>query len=133
MRRYYVCKVVDYTMPSGQVVRLPKIDTYRHADGTSAAYVTHPAGGWVLAVLSHPTAVPTFAADPDIKVLPDVALDVEWNAIDRAARNAAVKALTDFGAAAPAVEPGEGYRHLIRRVGVQADGNFHEDRFGVPG
>lgn len=140
MRRYFVCKVVDFrTTPEAPVQRLPKLltplpnGTARFASGTSVAVEQHPGGNWAIVVVSHPSGVPTFPGDGDIEALPDAPVDVEWAAVDRAERLRAEAGLQRVGAAVPTIAPGEGFRYFVRRVGQQCRPAFTEDGFGIPG
>lgn len=63
--------------------------------------------------------------------LPDVSLDVEWNAVDRSRRNQAEAALARRGLQRPSVSPGNGTRVFIRGIGRMLNPNFNEDNFDV--
>lgn len=133
MRRYVLSRLIDFTMPSGQVVRLPALDTVRLPDGTSVAHVIHEQAGWVLSVVSHPLALPNLRGLPDVTLFPDVSHDVEWQAVDQGSKNRVRAALEGLGGVSPDLPAGAGFRQYVRQIGRQADPNFHEDNFGVPG
>jgi hypothetical protein len=89
-----------------------------------------PAQRWCLVLVEAPnhTRFPGVSA---ASKLPDFPLDGEYNAIDRDARDAATSALTRRGVAPPAMNPGEGYRFYVRRLGRLIQSGFHEESMDV--
>ena len=70
-------------------------------------------------------------ADNRIDALPDFVLDGKMTAINTAARNGMLKALTRRGFVTSAINNADGYRDALQQIGRQRSPSFNIDAFDV--
>jgi hypothetical protein len=132
--RYYLCDIIGDGQTTETAFRPAVADL-----GVTMAQVipTDPVTGrplfdWCLVLVqtdNHARVAALKGVDP----LPDVSLDTQWNSVDKTRSDAARAALARRRVPAPAINPGDGYRHFIRGIGRQLVADFHEDGLGIPG
>lgn len=132
MRRYFVCKVETVADPEFGTVRRPVLDAHRWPDGTSVAYEMSDALNWALVVVTNPIGfVPPAGFDADS--MPDFPLDAKLTAMQTNTRNQMIGRLAARGIDTSFVGSSDGFRDVIRSLGLLHNQNFREDSFGVRG
>jgi len=129
-RRYYLCDVIgDGTFEN----------PYRSAAAAyGLSYVSdipvdtmgHPTSPWTLTLvnaLNHAALL----SDSRISALPDFPLDGKISAINNATKNAMIARMRARGIDTSFVDKSDGYRDVIRALGLTLNPNFNENNFDV--
>lgn len=89
-----------------------------------------PVHSWTLVIVEAPDHTPLLN-DPRIDALPDFPLDGKVSSINTVAKNAMLAAMIRRGIDTSSVAGTDGYREVIRLIGVAANATFDENAFGV--
>lgn len=150
-KRYLLCDIIgngefaidpsdmENTGPFRPRIALDEEDTPNYIaafppEDTTQAIPTTPAirfsGNANCLVLIKATDLRRFVNDPKNDELPDVTMDVQWNAIGSNQRNATSNAAIDRGLTTD-WQASDPFRVVVRSIGKQLDANFDEDNFDV--
>lgn len=130
MRRYYLCRVVGAGTFADRFrsKALDLIAGNKRQDTSSRFRSPVTAGDWCISAVDTEDHA-RLLADPDVKALPDLALDDPLGAAPAAQATLAAH-LRAVGIDAAGLRGNEPYRLALRRAGRAIDPVFDEDAFG---
>jgi hypothetical protein len=129
-KRYYLSKVITVDGPFGPE-RRAKVLT--QSGVRAGVQLLHPSGAWALVILDATNHV-SLIADLDNRDLPDLSLDIKWNAMGSVAQRRLEHTLAHFGIPTSVfTEPTlvDAYRDVIDRIGQLAEPTFTTNNFDV--
>ena len=128
MKIYYLSRLVPVGLGVG-----PQVTIYQSL-GVSMAHTIPSAAvlnDWALSIVSALDHTPILA-DARIIALPVFPFDVKVSSMNRATRDQMVAGLASFGIDTSFVASADGFREVIRTLGLSRDPAFHENNFDVP-
>ena len=112
MKRWFIARMGDYENDGANV---PKVAIY---PGVNFRMWSRPGFAFCLGQLAAQDLT-ALQADPDIKLIPDAALDNALSSIPKTTRDAMVAQLTDAGFDVSAVRTTWSVRQLLKRLKLQ--------------
>ncbi len=131
MKRYYISKIIGdgsdlnpyRTKVAGYGVN--HVSVIENDPATGA-----PLHAFALCLVNAVNHAPLLI-DPDIDALPDVGLDIKMSAVHTATKNALLSRLTARGFDTADFGTADGFRDVVKGIGLQLSPTFNENHFDV--